>query len=72
MFCKNCNKKWSSRVYPYHVARCIAPVEKILEEKNLDDMKVAELRAFADANEIEIPENVTKKANILEYLKMAT
>jgi hypothetical protein len=74
MFCENCKQEWSDRVYLHHVGRCSvvdeAPAD-VPAEKSIDEMKVAELREFAEANEIEIPEDITLKADIQEFLKMA-
>jgi hypothetical protein len=74
MFCEKCKQEWSDRVYPHHVWRCSVVggvAGDVPAEKSIDEMKVAELRDFAEANEIEIPEDVTLKADIQEFLKMA-
>lgn len=40
-------------------------------QADLDDMTVKELHAFAAEKEIEIPGDIRKKEDLLEYIKMA-
>lgn len=44
-------------------------VEIIKEEKTIDEMTVAELKEYATANNIEIPSNVAKKNDIIDFIK---
>lgn len=44
-------------------------VEVIKEEKTIDEMTVAELKDYATAKNIEIPSNITKKGEIVDFIK---
>lgn len=48
MICHICNKDFSSVVYPYHVERCQA------EPKTPEDMKLPELKKYAELNGIDL------------------
>ena len=44
---------------------------KQTESKRLTRMRVAEMLDFAKINKIDIPEDITKRDDIMEYIKMA-
>ena len=73
MNCPYCNKEWSDPVYPHHVKRCAPPADgqgdDFVDTSFLDDMKLAELHTFAEDENIEIPEEVTLKADVLAFIK---
>ncbi|WP_339245290.1 hypothetical protein [Paenibacillus sp. FSL F4-0243] len=74
MICHICNQNFSDAVYPYHVERC-GEVEKNQEQsfgsdKKLEDMKLDELRAYAELHAIDLA-GATKKENVLAAILKA-
>ena len=68
MICKCCKKEFSDEVMPFHMKRCKPnEIKSKIEEINLEEKTVAEIKQMLDQKKINYNNRATKK-ELIELL----
>ena len=69
MICKYCKKEFSDEVMPFHMKRCKSNIEikSKIEETNLEEKTVSEIKQMLDQKKITYNNRATKK-ELIELL----